>query len=167
MATTYVDLDPVNSFSVIRANRILRERSRKFEENVTKFLERLAEIGKEAAQGAYGGAIKVTVEPIENGMSIIANGKAVVFLEFGAGATVNTGNRYASQMGFPVERGSYSDQSIGPDGRPPGEYTRSGYRQWHIGNTVVTEVQPRNGMEHAYQAIIESIHSVAREVFGS
>lgn len=158
MATTYVDLDPFNSFSVMRANRILRERSRKFEENVTKFLERLAEIGKEAAQSAYGGAISVTVEPIENGMAIIADGDAIAFLEFGAGDATNSGNRYASMMPFEVVPGSWSKEHAQ-------QYVKLGY--WIFGGVKYTAIQPRNGMEHAYEAVIENIHSTAREVFGS
>lgn len=156
MAETIIDLDPLNPASVWRANRVLRERTRRFEANVTRFLERLAEIGKEAAQGAYGSAISVTVEPIENGMAIIANGDAVAFLEFGAGDATNSGNRYANEMPFDVSPGSWSKEHAQ-------QYIKLGY--WVFGGVKYTAIQPRNGMEHAYEAIMENIHSVAREVF--
>lgn len=167
MAETVINLNPFNPASIAHAERILRERERAFERNTARFFVELAEIGRQAAAGAYGPAISMELQPLDDGVSIVANGKAVVFLEFGAGAAVNTGNRYADQMPFEVARGSYSDQNVGYDGRTPGEYARSGYRQWHFGNTVLTEVQPRNGMEKAYEAVMTSIYRVAREVFGS
>ena len=128
-------------------------------------MERLAEIGRDAAQGAYGngGAVSVTVEPIDNGFCIRADGNAVAFLEFGAGDTVNSGNRYAEQMPFEVSSGSYSRQNLDRWGRP-GMYARYGY--WIFGGTKYTEVQPRNGMEHAYEEIMSNVQTVAKEVFG-
>lgn len=158
MATTIINFDPFNPISVFRAERKMRERERKFEENVNRFLERLAQIGKESAQGAYGSAINVTVEPIENGMAIRANGKAIAFLEFGAGDATNSGNRYANVMPFDVEPGSWSKEHAQ-------EYVKYGY--WIFGGVKYTAIQPRNGMERAYEQIIQSIRDVAREVFES
>ena len=160
MRRVVVDLDPFNPASVDRANRILMEEQQRFERNVARFMVELAEIGRQAAQGAYGAAVSVTLEPLDDGVSIKADGRAVVFLEFGAGAAVNSGNRYADDMPFEVSRGSYSDSK-----NPPGPYAQSGYDHWYFGGVKYTEITPRNGMQKAYDEIMSHIQSVARTVF--
>lgn len=168
MATHVIEIDPFNPISVERA-RIAEERYiAEFNEKVDRFIAALAIVGANAARAAYGGeAVSVVVEPIENGMAIKASGRAVVFLEFGAGSTVNEANRYASVMPFEVRRGSWSDQAVGPDGKTPGMYARTGYKYWVLNNGVVlTHIEPRNGMQKAYDEIIQNVVEIAREVFG-
>jgi hypothetical protein len=166
VAAHVIEVDPFNSLSVTKADRELNRLIEEFNHKVDDFIERLAKIGADAASGAYGSAVAVSVEPIENGMAIKAESDAVVFLEFGAGSTVNTGNKYADEMPFDVWRGSFSDQAIGRDGKPPGMYARTGYRFWLLNNGVkITHVEPRNGMQKAYDAIVKDIHTVANEVF--
>lgn len=166
MATRVINLDPTSVTSIMRAMRELQEAQRNFESNVNRFLQRLAEIGRDAAQTAYGsgGAVHVTAEPIDNGYAIIADGRAVAFLEFGAGDTVNSANRYADEMPFEVSSGSWSRSHEDRWGRP-GPYARFGY--WVFGGTRYTEIQPRNGMEQAYEAVMREIRNVVREVFGT
>ncbi len=161
-----VDIDLFNPRSIDLANRTLHEEIERFNQKVNEFIQRLAEIGQQAAQGAYGngGAVIVTLEPLENGVAILADGDAVVFLEFGAGDTVNTANRYADVMPFEISSGSYSRQNVDRWGRP-GMYAQYGY--WVFGGTRYTEIQPRNGMQHAYDEIMSRIRSAAQEVFGS
>lgn len=157
MATTVINLDPLNPASIIRAERLYRERVREFERLTARFFVELAEIGRQAAQGAYGEEINVELQPLDDGVSIVASGREIIFLEFGAGDTVNGGNRYAQQMPFEVSSGSWSRTHTQ-------QYAIQGY--WFHDNIRYTEIQPRNGMEHAYQEIIQNIHRVAREVFG-
>lgn len=57
------------------------------------------------------GLTDLTVLPFKNGQadySLVASGRSVVFLEFGAGWTVATGEPYANEMPFPVVPASWS-----------------------------------------------------------
>ena len=168
MGRHVINLDPFNPISIARAeaemNRIIKSTSSK----IDQFLKELAEIGQRAAQGAYGdgGAVIVTVEPIENGFAINASGDAVVFLEFGAGSAVNGGNRYAEYMPFEVRPGSYSEVHYDPQtGSPRPSYHLDGY--WEFGGVHYTEVYPRNGMQNAHDAMMQDMRLLAEKVFGN
>ena len=161
MATHVIRLDPFDPLSVISAERETRRLAEEFDRKVDEFVREIAEIGRKAAAGAYGGSVTVSLEGIDNGFSICADGKAVVFMEFGAGAAVNTGNMFAGQMPFEVRRGSYSDSKD-----PPGPYARTGYQYWTFGGQRFTEVQPRNGMQHAHEAMMQDMLNVAMRIFG-
>lgn len=166
MATHVINLDPLNPFSFINVRSVVEHLLSEYETRLSQFLVELAEIGQRAAQSAYGSPITVTVEETENGVSIRANGDAVVFLEFGAGSATDPTDMFADSMPFPVRRGSFSDVNIGADGRPPGQYTRTGYQYWEFGGHRYTEVPPRNGMQHAYEAMMQDMRTLAKKVFG-
>ena len=161
MATHVIRLDPLNPASVAAAEEETRELMEDFDRKVDEFIQEIAKIGEQAAAGAYGGAVAVTLESIDGGFSICADGKQVVFVEFGAGATVESGNVFAGQMPFEVRQGSYSDSK-----NPPGPYAQSGYNHWWYGGTKYTEVQPRSGMEKAHEAMMQDMQNVAMMVFG-
>lgn len=158
MARLTIPLDPFSPQSVAQAARLYREALQRFEEQVQEFLREIAELGAQEAQTRYGFSVLVTVQPIENGYAVSADGDAVVFLEFGAGAATNSGNTLAQEMPFDVRRGSYSDLN-------QGEYQATGYRYWHFGGVKYTEVQPRNAMESAYRAMLDQWQDIARSVF--
>ena len=160
MADHVIELDPLNPLSVLRAELAFRLIERNFERKVNEFIHELGEIGMETAETWYGSPITVTLEEIPNGVSINANGRAVVFLEFGAGDAVNSANRYAGTVeekgGFEVRPGSYSEINAK-------QYSTLGY--WVFGNTVYTEIQPVNGMEHVYEVLHREMREIARRVF--
>ena len=162
MATHVIEIDPFNPLSILRADLACKRISREFDEKVDEYLRGLAEIGERAAQGAYAGTpVDVSVQKLNDGYSVSADGREVVFLEFGAGSTVNVSNRFAGDMPFEVSRGSYSDSK-----NPPGEYAKTGYKYWHVGQNKVTHVDPRNGMHKAYKAIMSDMQDLAKVVFG-
>ena len=156
MATHVIDVDPFNPASVRRANAEYRRILREFDRNVTRFIAEIAQIGRDAAAGAYGPAISVTLQAHDNGITISADGRGIVFLEFGAGDAVNSGNRYANQMPFEVRPGSWSENHAQ-------QYSTLGY--WIFGGVVYREIQPRNGMQTAYDEIMANIRAVAGRVF--
>lgn len=123
---------------------------------VEEFLAEVAALGQEVAQGYYGGGASVIVEPIDNGYAIIASGRGVVFLEFGAGNTVNTGNIFASDMPFEVRSGSWSESHAH-------QYELTG--RWVFGGMVYSQVTPRNAMQNAHDKILEDWRSIAERVF--
>lgn len=159
MADHVIEIDPLNPFSVLTAQRELDRLVRDFDKKIDEFIQELGKIGQQAAQGAYGNAVTVTLERDGDGVTISANGKAVVFLEFGAGSKTDATDRYASEMPFPVYRGSYSDAV-------QGEYQKNNYQYWMFGGQKIQYVEPRNGMQKAYEAIMQDIENVAKRVFG-
>lgn len=166
MANHVIELDPLDPFSVIAAGLKYRRIMRQFDQKVDEFLERLAERGREVLDElgytADGGEIVVTVEEIDNGYCINAAGKGVVFIEFGAGDTVNAGNRYAPLMPFPVESGSYSEAN---DGMYYITQQVFGQGWWEFGGVKYTEIMPRNGMQTVYETLMQEWREIAREVF--
>lgn len=167
MATHVINLDPLNPFSFINVRSVVEHLLSEYETRLSQFLVELAEIGQRAAQSAYGSPITVTVEETENGVSIRANGDAVVFLEFGAGSAVDGSNVFANTMPFPVRRGSFSDaKGVDARGNPRGSYARHNYEYWEFNGIQYTKVYPKNGMQRAYEAMLQDIRLLAARVFG-
>lgn len=166
MANNVIEFDPLSPFSVMAAGIKYRRFLREFDQKVDQFLEELAERGKEVlGELGYtpeGGEITVTVEPIDNGYMINAAGKGVVFLEFGAGDTVNSGNRYAELMPFNVESGSYSEENDGMY-----DITRQLFGQgyWEFGGVTYTQITPRNGMQMVWETLMQEWRDIAKRVF--
>ncbi|MBO5963855.1 MAG: hypothetical protein J6P97_05170 [Bacteroidales bacterium] len=159
MADHVVDIDPLDPASIIRAEKMINKILKDVDNKVEKFVQEIGKIGRDAAQGAYGNAVSVTLVEEDNGVTISADGKAVAFLEFGAGSSTNSANRYAFEVPFLVYRGSYSDET-------KGEYQATHYNYWHFGGKKITAVEPRNGMQKAYEAIVNDIDSTVKKVFG-
>ena len=131
-----------------------------------KLLEELAKIGLKEASVRFTTAMydgvndsHVTLKDTKNGYAIIAEGKAVAFIEFGAGVYHNSGEPY-------------------PDPRPEGivgigEYGKGyGKRQaWGFtndsGELVITHGNPAAmPMWYASEEMRSKIKKIAKEVFG-
>lgn len=124
----------------------------------------LAEIGiKEASvrfsSAYYDGNNDVSVEviPIDKGYSIVANGKAVCFIEFGSGV-------YYNQAAYP---GNKPDGvvEIGEFGLGHGKFSAWAYSQEN-GEIKITHGNPAAmPMWYASEEIKKNISKIAREVF--
>lgn len=131
-------------------------------QKIDELMIRLAAVGLETArvyfqQGATEGneAPETWVEPIENGFKIIANGKDVFFIEFGAG---DAAGNHPDAANAPVDTspGSYSKINTG-------EYAK--YGSWHHDKMKYTEIQPQMPMYHAMREIERNVTKMAKEVF--
>ena len=128
---------------------------------------RLAMLAKDIAEERFGTTlyrgdndVQIYAEPTENGWQIIAKGRAVFFIEFGAGVHYNPTEPY-------------------PEPRPEGivgigEYGQGkGKRQtWYFydtnGEKVVTHGNPASmPMFFAKEAVIARLNEIAQEVFGT
>lgn len=132
-----------------------------------EFAKRLAEYGSSVAGQAFnmGGLgiippdVTMSVERMDDGKySIVANGTTVCFLEFGTGLYAgNPSDKYAAQMPFRVEPGSWSKEHGGTwqdwldQGKDPNAYPFNAY--------------PVRGMLQAYNAMVDNAERIAREVF--
>lgn len=150
--------------SIKGAVKELRRYARWVAKKEAELRTRLATIGATAAsiqfsRAIYNGSNDVAVRVDNTGSVavIYAEGKSVVFIEFGSGAKYGYGHPQAGEFGFGP--GTYSD---GPDGKghwddPKGWYYAPG--QHSYGNP------PAMAMYKAVQEITEQVTKIAKEVF--
>lgn len=131
-----------------------------------ELMERLAKIGVERAtlnfsQAIYDGVNDVQVYSVNNGNEwrIIADGTAVAFIEFGAGARYGDGHPLNGEFGtgpgtYPEGKGHWND--------PEGWFFFNGAGYTHTyGNP------PNMAMYDTYKYLQENLTNIAREVFNS
>lgn len=163
MAT--IEINPFDVKTVANAVKTLKKYRAEFEKKVDEFLRRLAEIAAQTARSSYAfGAIDgnddvtVTIEPIENGYVVRADGEDVYFLEFGTG--VAAGQGYDTSIIEPpvsIEPWSWAGKNS--------KTAQRGY--WFYDGIKYTMTVPRMGMYNAAKEIQSQIKKVANEVFTS
>lgn len=153
-----VDVNIFDYASVSRATRRLDEYYADLIEKANTVCERLATIGAVRAsldfsRAIYNGTndVDVTVEPIDNGYAIHATGNAVLFIEFGSGASYGYGHPE-------------------PEGYGPGTYPGKGHwddpNGWWYGNHEHSYGNPpAAAMYHAKQDVLQEVQRIADEVF--
>lgn len=156
----------LSSKSITQAIRELKAYRDSIESREKQLLEELANIGVREASVRFTTAMydgendsDVTLETIDNGYRIVAKGKAVAFIEFGAGVYYNPTEPYPNPR---------------PDGIVGiGEYGKGfGKRQaWGFKNEndelVITHGNPAAmPMWYASEEMRNSILSIAKKVFG-
>ena len=153
-----VDVNIFDYASVSRAQRRLDEYYADLIEKANTVCERLATIGAVRAsldfsRAIYNGTndVAVTVEPIDNGYAIHATGNAVLFIEFGSGASYGYGHPE-------------------PEGYGPGTYPGKGHwddpNGWWYGNHEHSYGNPpAQAMYNAKRDIQAEVQRIADEVF--
>ena len=153
-----VDVNIFDYASVSRATRRLDEYYADLIEKANTVCERLATIGAVRAsldfsRAIYNGTndVAVTVEPIDNGYAIHARGNAVLFIEFGSGASYGYGHPE-------------------PEGYGPGTYPGKGHwdnpNGWWYGNHEHSYGNPpAQAMYNAKRDIQAEVQRIADEVF--
>ena len=155
-----VDVNIFDYASVSRATRRLDEYYADLIEKANTVCERLATIGAVRAsldfsRAIYNGTndVAVTVEPIDNGYAIHATGNAVLFIEFGSGASYGYGHPE-------------------PEGYGPGTYPGKGHwddpNGWWYGNHEHSYGNPpAQAMYNAKRDIQAEVQRIADEVFNT
>lgn len=153
-----VDVNVFDYASVSRAQRRLDEYFADLIEKANTVCERLASMGAVRAsldfsRAIYNGTndVAVTVEPIDNGYAIHARGNAVLFIEFGSGASYGYGHPE-------------------PEGYGPGTYPGKGHwddpNGWWYGNHEHSYGNPpAQAMYNAKRDIQAEVQRIADEVF--
>ena len=153
-----VDVNIFDYASVSRAQRRFDEYVADLIEKANTVCERLATIGAVRAsldfsRAIYNGTndVAVTVEPIDNGYAIHATGNAVLFIEFGSGASYGYGHPE-------------------PEGYGPGTYPGKGHWDdpngwWYGSHEHSYGNPPAAAMYHAKQDVLQEVQRIADEVF--
>lgn len=133
-----------------------------FKDKEQQFLEQLAETAKNALETAYNSShITVTYEPFQDGaihgVNVIAGGKGIGFIEFGAGVYAGEGSEFKDNAPFEVYPGSWSENHA----QTYQEWVKNGQQGEYRYNR-----QPANAFPQAYAILKNSAHTLAREIFG-
>ena len=161
--------------SVDSAIKKLQDYQKLLDEKAQEIAKRLAELGATRARINFANApydgnkeFDVTVEKTDNGYSVTADGKSVLFIEFGAGVRYGGGHPEAKKFGM-----------------GPGTWPDPHYRMYHgklyanwenpdgwylpasAGGGKTYGNVPSMPMYNAEQEIKSNIEQIVREVFGS
>ena len=156
----------LSTSSIDNAIKELRASQRSLDEKKDKLLEELANIGVKEASVRFTTAMydgvndsSVTLEPITDGYCIKAEGKAVAFIEFGAGVYHNPGEPYPNPRPSGIV-------GIGEYGKGRGKRPAWGFKD-ESGELVITHGNPAAmPMWYASEEMRSKILKIAREVFG-
>ena len=167
MARRTIHIDIMNLGSIQAAMREVEDYRRWLDEKCAELVKRLADIGQATATAIYAGAHdyegereeQVTVEQRgEATYAIVASGRTVLFLEFGAGVKFGGGHPQAGEFGYGP--GTYPGQTHAFD--PKGWWFEDADGKHHTyGNA------PSMAMYNTAKELRERIEEVAREVFSN
>ena len=153
-----VNINIMDTDSVQNGVSDLMDYQQRLADRATEICRRLAEFGRPVAEVGFASVdydgtkdVKVTVERVENGYAVKADGETVLFLEFGAGATYGYGHPRPEQYGpgtYPSDKGHWDD--------PDGWYWKHGERS--KGNA------PSEAMFNAERRITDEIVRIVNEV---
>lgn len=152
--------------SIGQALNELKAYRNSIESREKELLEELANIGVREASVRFTTAMydgvndsEVTLETIENGYRIVAEGKAVAFIEFGAGVYHNPTEPYPNPRPDGIV-------GIGEYGKGYGKRQAWGFKD-ESGELVITHGNPAAmPMWYASEEMRNSILKIARGVFG-
>ena len=152
--------------SIDNAIAELKAYKRLVEIKTNELLEELAKIGVREASVRFTTAIydgvndsSVTLNDIPGGYSIVAEGKAVAFIEFGAGVYHNPGEPYPNPRPDGIV-------GIGEYGKGLGKRQAWGFTD-DSGELVITHGNPAAmPMWYASEEMRDKILKIAKEVFG-
>ena len=156
----------LSTASIDNAIKELKAFRDSLERKKDKLLEELANIGVKEASVRFTTAMydgvndsSVTLEAIANGYCIKAEGKAVAFIEFGAGVYHNPGEPYPNPRPSGIV-------GIGEYGQGKGKRQAWGFKD-DSGELVITHGNPAAmPMWYASEEMRSKILKIAQEVFG-
>ena len=165
MKRTVINLN-LSATSIDNAIKTLDAFKKDLREKEEKLMKALGEIGVQEASvrfttAMYDGTndVSVKLDTTKNGYAIIAEGKAVAFIEFGAGVYHNTGEPYPNPRPTGIV-------GIGEYGKGYGKRKAWGYRDEND-ELVITRGNPAAmPMWYASEEMKNSITKIVREVWG-
>ena len=162
-----IEIDPFDSDSIDAAIKALNKFAKERERKIDLYVQKLAQVGEVAAQRAFGGSVSVKAHKDGKGRwEIRADGKQVVFLEFGTGELVED-HELSKPLRIEISPGSWSESKYGM--HTWSEWLENSGRYEGNGITVRDypyNTRPRAGMWEAYKAIVAAQDRIANEVFG-
>lgn len=151
--------------SLDKAVKQIEDYKKSLPKKLKEVAKNLAEIGVKRAQEVYGGSISVTAEPNESGYTILAEGRAICFLEFGTGMYADSSNiDHYEDMTFLVEPGSWSESEEGAHLYSKWLETHDSLEGWNYRGLPLNHVATP-GMFEAYLAVSSAVTEEVKKVF--
>ena len=157
-----ININPYDRKSTKNGIRQLEQFKKMVNTKGMEFARRLAESGVDVASirfsvAEYDGEndVKVYATETDTGMKVIANGKAVCFIEFGAGV--------ARGGGYPEDRKPEGIVGLGEYGKGHGA---TGLPWYYAHGKKTDGNPPAMAMLNARDTMVEQVTQIAREVFG-
>lgn len=140
----------------------------RIEEKQNRLIQRLAEVGVDAAKMQFNSfafidnpkPVNVYAKAEENGVSVIAEGEQVAFIEFGTGVFYNGTESYAGVRPPNV-------LGIGEYGHGWGKRNAWHYKDANGENRITRGNPPSNSMWYASEVILKIIADIAKEVLAN
>lgn len=161
MKNEVLEIDIYDRASINRAvNRLEKIKQRL--ENMDVYLQRLADIGVTVAQEAFIGAmtnpdftegVEVEAIPTDDGISIVASGNEVAFIEFGTGVFYNGSESYPGTRPSGIV-------GIGEYG-----YGQGKNEKWWTGDHMTHGHYRSAGMYMAQRKMAEQAVEIIKEIF--
>lgn len=167
-----ITINPLSLKSVDSAISRIDAFTKKLKKLDTELPRVLAEYGAEGAQVRFDTAIydvllngagtiadiRVTAEPIPDGFAVVANGREVCFVEFGAGVHFNGAESYKGTRPAEVK-------GIGQFGQGKGKQNVWGYYNGFSGNLSLTYGTPAsNAMYYTTRDMKRRLSATARRI---
>ena len=156
----------LNTRSIDAAMKTLQAYKQSLDRKLDELCRRLAQLGAVSISLGYSRAvysgkkdISVSVEPIENGYAILAEGESVLFVEFGAGVTYGYGHPQAGELG--MGPGTY------PDGKGHWNSPNGWWLPKEAGGGHTYGNPPSMTMYQTAKELQDAVLRVAKEVFAS
>lgn len=156
----------LNTRSIDAAIKTLQEYQQSLDRKRDELCRRLAQMGAVSVSLGYSRAvysgekdITVSVEPIENGYAILAEGESVLFVEFGAGVTYGYGHPQAGELG--MGPGTY------PEGKGHWDSPNGWWLPKESGGGHTYGNPPSLTMYQTARDLQDAVLRVAKEVFAS
>ena len=166
MLVTEINIDLFDKDSIRKAIKQLEDYRNSLDDKLKRVAEELAKIGVPIVSVNYlygmeeGNAdYDVRIEKTENGCKLVAEGKDVCFLEFGAGTTTKSYEGEGQEGLPPIYPGSYSKEN----GILGGSFDLYGYWFWN-GERYVN-LEPKLGLYRASQEMQRRAIEVTKKVF--
>lgn len=131
----------------------------KIREQCLEIAKRLCDVGYPWIWAWHGNHAKVSIDPIDNGYCISAEGEKVLFIEFGTGDSAGIyAQHYNGEVPTVVRPGSWSEQDAHM-------YERLHFWIWH--GKWFRETRPHPAFYDAYRAMSEAFPQIVKEVLGT
>ena len=133
---------------------------KEMDKKLLEIAERLCQIGEPIIRQVHGHhATNIETVKLEDGSGykITAEGKDLLFIEFGAGDAAGSENALYDKVPKAARPGSWSEKHAQM-------YSRYGF--WVFAGQIFHEVQPTPAFYYAYEYMVQNLPMIAREVFG-
>lgn len=144
---------------VIKGIDRIQKHLRKYDNLQDKLLElakKLCEVGEPIIRETHGNHSTIKVIPTQHGYAITAEGSDILFIEFGTGDMAGVMDVLYDQVPPEVGMGTWSATHAQM-------WTRYGF--WVFAGQIYHYTEPHPAFYYAYQAMVEAMPRVVREVF--